>query len=118
MRQKWYRTVNRKDTQTLCSSYWTTVRIHMYAISTARLHYICRQREATWRFLGYYLRTLQRSTPGMTIDPPHFSLQQNTELQLSCDYCWTIMQTHKHATTTETLPCIVPHCAIASRMLK
>src|SRR6266404_5711557 len=93
------------------------VQIHMYAISRAGLHYIYRHREATWRFLGYYLSTVQRSMPRLTANLLHFSLQRNSELQMLCDYCWTIMQTHKHVTTVETPHCITPQCMVTSRML-
>src|SRR6266404_4751738 len=106
MHQMWY--LNRKDTQTLCSSYRTMVQIHMYTIPRPGLPYILQHPEATWRFLGCYSSTVQRSMLGMIINPPHFSLQWNTELQMSCNYCWTIMQTHKCATMMETLHCIVP----------
>src|SRR6266404_6411833 len=107
-----------KDMLILWAYYLATMQICIWVTRQAGLHYIFRRSEATWRFLGYYSSTVQKSTPGMTIDPPHFSLQWNSELQMSCDYCWTIMQTHKHATTMGILHCIAPHCAVALRMLR
>src|SRR6266404_4628853 len=95
------------DILILCAYCLTTMQICICVMRQAGLHYICQQVEATWRFLGYYLNTVQRLMPRLTVNLPHFSLLQDMGLQMSCNYCWTIMQTHKHAAMMEALHCIV-----------
>src|ERR1700677_2568105 len=86
---------------------------------TALLHCIWQPPAGTSRLVGCYLNAMRRSTPQITMDPPHYS-EHFSEAKTSkfCSFCWTTMQMYTCTTTAETLHCIWQLNRVSSRLLR